>query len=509
LLSSIGCNAELRSSSPRNSLPSSLALVVLLVLNPARVNAQENVGDGSTVIYRADYFLEYAPVNALDMINRIPGTDISSGSSSGGNSSGGSFRNVSQGGRGLGSGSADTQVLINGKRTAGKNNNSEAVLTRIDAGQVDYIELIRGTSGHHDVRGSTQIVNVVLYQELTNSTLNYEVSTDYYQDGKSEPGGSLAYGGQIGRLDILLNASAEPQYNNRTLIENSILPDTSPNDYIHESRIRDQTTYTLSTNLDYAINDNSSARFNALVAKDDDPTSVDRVTVDPGNNRFVPSWEREDIPGTRSNWELGGDYDYRLTNGDRFKILFIANENDTSNTRERWNVFSDGSERKNLFLDSSSVINERIIRGSFTKNIFNEQSIEFGAVRAKTTLDSNLLLGLASLTGVPSAAHGGLTAVNVPNANTTVEEVRYEPFAIHNWPINPRMSIETSAIYEFSEITQSGDFNQSRDFSFFKPKIDYRFDITPKLQLRFMIERFVRQLSFTDFVAASDSEDRF
>lgn len=464
MLTALSRNAELRNSSSRISLPSLLAFVVLLALNPASLHAQENVGDGSTVIYRADYFLEYAPVNALDMINRIPGMDVSSGSgggssSSGGGSAGGSFRNVSQGGRGLGSGSAGTQVLINGKRTAGKNNNSEAVLTRIDAGQVDYIELIRGTSGHHDVRGSTQIVNVVLYEELTNSTLNYEVSTDYYQDGKSEPGGSLSYGGQIGRLDILLNASAEPQYNNRTLIENSILPDTSPNDYIHESRIRDQTTYTLSTNLGYTINENSSARFNALVAEDDDPTSVDRITVDLGNNRFVPSWEREDIPGSKSNWELGGDYDYRLTNGDRFKILFIANENDTSNTRERWNVFADGSERKNLFLDSSSVINERIVRGSFTKNIFNEQSIEFGAERAKTTLDSNLVLGLATLAGLPSAAHGGLTAINVPNANTTVEEVRYEPFAIHNWPINPRMSIETSAIYEFSEITQSGDFN--------------------------------------------------
>jgi hypothetical protein len=207
------------------------------------------------------------------------------------------------------------------------------------------------------------------------------------------------------------------------------------------------------------------------------------------------------------NWEVGGDYEFRRDNGDRFKVLFIANETDTANTRERWDVFGDGTEEKNLFLDSSSVIEERIVRGSYTMDVFDGQSIEFGAERAQTILDSSLLLGIASLTGTPSADHGGLTAVNVPNANTRVEEVRYEPFAIHNWRINPRMSVETSMVYEFSEIEQSGDFNNSRDFSFFKPKIDYRFDITPRLQLRFLIEKFVRQLSFTDFVASTDSQD--
>ena len=62
-------------------------------------------------------------------------------------------------------------------------------------------------------------------------------------------------------------------------------------------------------------------------------------------------------------------------------------------------------------------------------------------------------------------------------------------------------------VYEFSEIEQSGDFNNKRDFDFFKPKIDYRFDITPRLQLRLLIEKVVRQLSFTDFVASTDPQD--
>ena len=72
-------------------------------------------------------------------------------------------------------------------------------------------------------------------------------------------------------------------------------------------------------------------------------------------------------------------------------------------------------------------------------------------------------------------AFGGLTPVSIPNSNSRVEEVRYEPFAIHNWRLSPRMSLETSLVYETSEISMSGDVNNSRDFNFFKPKVDFRF----------------------------------
>ena len=498
------------------SLPKTLAIqisrlflpVMLVVSFSLNAWAQENVGDDSTIVYPFAYFSEYAPVTALDMLNRIPGMEISSiGGSSRGGSSGGSFSNVSRGGRGLGSGSSGTQILINGKRTAGKNNNTETQLRRVDADQVDYIEIIRGTSGDLDVRGSTQIANIVLFEEISNTSINYEVNANYYSDNNSEPGGSLTYAGQTGDLNFIVNASAVPNYNFTQLRENSILPGELPNDFIDEERIRDNTTYTLSTNLDYQLNTKSSLRFNALIAEDDDPTEVERLTVDLRGGSLLHDYEREDIPGTKTNWEIGGDYEYRRDDGNRFKILVIANKNDTANTRERWDILENGSEEKNLFLDTGSILEERIMRGSYTMNLFGGQDVEVGAERAQTILDSNLALGLLSGSEAPSQAFGGLSPVNIPNANTRVEEVRYEPFAIHNWRISPRMSLETSLVYETSEISMSGDVSNSRDFNFFKPKLDYRFDVTPQLQLRVLIEKVVRQLSFTDFVATSDQDD--
>ena len=70
--------------------------------------AQDNVGDDSTILYPFSYFAQFAPRTALDMLNRIPGMTMSSGSSrrssSGRGGSGGSFTNRSRGGRGLGGG---------------------------------------------------------------------------------------------------------------------------------------------------------------------------------------------------------------------------------------------------------------------------------------------------------------------------------------------------------------------------------------------------------------------
>jgi len=46
-----------------------------------------------------------------------------------------------------------------------------------------------------------------------------------------------------------------------------------------------------------------------------------------------------------------------------------------------------------------------------------------------------------------------------------------------------------------------------RDFDFIRPKVDYRFNITPSLQLRATIEKDVSQLSFNDFTANVNGGD--
>ncbi len=215
--------------------------------------------------------------------------------------------------------------------------------------------------------------------------------------------------------------------------------------------------------------------------------------------------EHEDKRNMRDNWEVGGDYEYNFNNNGIYRFLFIVNDRDTESLRERYDV-SNAQPEKNLFLLNQGRDRERIARSSYSWSLAQSQGMELGVEAAQTIRDSNLRLGTAG-SGATSIEHGGLVPVSVSNSTSTVEEMRYEPFAVHNWQINDRMSVESSVIYESSTIEQSGDISNSRDFGFVKPSIDYRFDITPSLQLRAGIRKDVEQLSFSDFSASVDGSD--
>jgi hypothetical protein len=482
-----------------------LAASALLFSLSGGVTAQDNVGVDSTVVYRADYFAEFNPITAQDMVNRIPGVGGATGSGGGfGGGAGGG-----NGGRGLGGGGG-SEIIINGKRMAGKSNQASGQLDRITAGQVDYIELIRGTSGDLDVRGSGVVVNVILLEELSATAVNVEINMDRYADGESQPGGSFAISGNLSGLGYVLSAVAEPRYDHRITYEDSMLGDFTANDAIREDQIREQTSYDYSANLDYEFSPNSSARLNALYSQNDNPTSLARRTV---NRRVYPNTialQREELPGERDNWEIGADYELRTEQGSRFKGLVISNQGNVDSIRKRFDVADvadEGSEELTLFLDTGSVTKERIARGSYTFDFFESQDVEIGIERAQTILDSRLAYGVVDAAGTPDPSLGGLVAQSVSNAVSTVEEMRYEPFLIHNWQLSSQMSLETSMLYESSEISQSGKTSLSRDFGFFKPKVDFRYDLTPQLQIRATVEKRVRQLRFGDFVASNDDQD--
>ena len=483
-----------------------------LFLHSGIVISQENVDDESTVVYPASYFAEWSPVTAQDMLDRIPGLDMGSMSSfsrssrgssrsSGRGSSGGS------GGRGFGGGNRAIEILINGKRTAGKNNSTDRQLSRIISSQVDRIEIIRGTSGDLDVRGSGQVINVVLYEQLSTASLQYDFGAEHSPDNTIKPRAEVSYNGQIGGLGFQTSVRGyDPLFYTQSR-EYSMLGDFSPNDEIREIRRRDPRGGGFSTNFDYEINSRSSARFNTTWTEGTHTSDTRRTTTD---LRVVPNlstYQLETAPGIYKNWEIGGDYELNTESGSRWKVLFISNSLESGDTRERFDILGENSKSKNLFLDSWSETKERILRGSYTFDIFVGQDLEIGAERAQTILDSKLALGISSDSGIPSPSVGGLVPMPILNANSTVEEIRYEPFVIHNWIFNSRTSLETSILYEDSEITQKGDVAKQRSFSFIKPKLDFRYDLTPRMQLRGSIEKIVQQLTFSDFVAASDEQD--
>ncbi|MDB4154961.1 TonB-dependent receptor [Gammaproteobacteria bacterium] len=447
--------------------------------------------DDLSVVYEAAYFDQFQPVSVNDMVSRIPGIGLALGGGGGG------------GGRGLGGGAGE--ILINGQRITGKSNEGRSQLSRISADDVDYIEIIRGTSEEIDVRGGGQVVNIVLRATESRSSIAAEISTDRMQDSKLAPGARLSYSGQNGNLNYLFHIQSDPNYVNQVIRESSFDPEGVATERRLEESTRDQTNYETSVNLGYQF-EKSMVQLNALYGQTAPPTDITRGIIGLAEDNPSVNLEREANQGRRDNWELGGDYEYSFDNRSKFRFLFIVNDRDFDFTRERFQVGSD-EETKDLFLFSAARDRERIARSSYTFNLLAGQAIEAGVEIAQTIRDSEIRLGNDDAGGEPSAAHGGLFPVDVDNALSSVEEIRSEYFAIHNWQLTDEMSLETALVYESSEITQSGDVGNSRSFGFFKPRVDYRYNLTESLQFRATAEKSISQLSFSDFSATTDNSD--
>lgn len=455
----------------------------------------ENAGaDGSTVIYPYAFFEPYNPTSASDMLDRIPGVSIS------GRRGGG--------GRGLGTGG---DLLIDGQRVAGKDNSPRDQLDRIAASEVQRIEIIRGTSAELDVRGADQVINVVLNEAASRSSTTVEAVGRYNHDGQYEAGGSVSHSRQMGHFQGLINLEARPNYENRISHETSYSASNQVLGTLRESNIRDQQPLQASANLGYQGGAHR-LQFNMLYEDSGYTRTIERDFVDFTDTGEVPRREAESIDYIEDAWELGGEYEYDFGGGRRFQFLFIANDETDDNVRERFDVEppQPGGDRDPvLFIDSDRRTRERIAQTNYSFPVSQAHSLRLGLERADTRLDSRLFIANTGGSEPASDRYGGLSPrPGLSNPGTTVEEMRYEGFVFHNWTLSERMSLENSLFYETSEISQSGAVDNSRRFNFLRPSVDFRYDITSSFQLRASVARNVSQLSFANFAATANNDDR-
>jgi outer membrane receptor for ferrienterochelin and colicins len=407
----------------------------VLIAGHSQSYAQDSAALDSTVVYTADYFAEFNPVNVNDMIDRVPG--ISVALNAGTPSGGGATNNNNANNRGLGAGA---QILIDGKRLAGKDNEARTQLSRIAASQVRHIEIIRGTSGDLDVRSAGQIVNIVLLETLATSTVSLEAGAIAYHDNHVEPQGSAVYSGQRGGLNYLFSAERRSAYEALESWETSFNGNFSPNDFILVDQVRDQRNLSFNTNLTYDLTLNDRFAFNALYSETDPPTMLDRQIINLNLRPAVTRWERETLPSARDNWEVGGDYEHVFANGSRYRVLVIANEETQTTVRERFaGTTLDTATRKNLFLSirhaqhrahSPHVLQLPAQRGPGRRTGRGARADATGLGAAH-----GHACGMAAS---PRPRTADLVPVAVPNANSTVQEIRYEVFGVHNWQINPQ-----------------------------------------------------------------------
>ena len=458
-----------------------------LILFPFEALSQEN----NKIIYDQAYFRQYNITNAADAIKRIPGVEnLSSGNNS---------YEPGDNNKRRGFGSSGTQILINGERQSSKSNNIIKTLERINVDSLIRIEVIRGTEAGLDVRSDGVIVNIIVDGNLSKGSGTWSAALGYLTSGSSNWRGIGSWSTKIKKTDIVLGFERIGDLNSRKYNEFTVDQEQSLLYYRLRETIEYQSSNRVNIDLNSKINDKSTIRINTLVwfnGKENAPQIQEYFSPSDTNNKAFYkkiNWDRrEDNDG----WEFGGDWEHQINENHSLKLRVVLTEenedqNDISFLDDTENSYNNSTET-NIRKE-----NERIIRLSFNKLIGKNSSLEYGLESAYNKL--NRIFNLRFFDSNSIETNAGLI-----NTSGLVEEDRYEGFLSYNLPLSEKIRAELALNYEWSEISQSGDVNLSREFKYWKPRIDIKWDYKKNRQIRFNIERNVGQINFDNFISSYD-----
>ena len=453
-------------------------LAPLLALNAIGLaHAQEaapaasNAPTDGRVVYAPDFFAQYSPQTALDMVRRVPGFSIDSGSDR----------------RGF-SGAAGN-VLIDGARPSAKSQDIGSILERIPASQVERLELIRAASTG-EAAGQSVVVNVVRKAGASASSGAYELELERTTVNRVDVRGSGSYTGRIGPAEYTLGAGrfaeSRPLRGFRFLRDGNEAFVGSRVDFTPRTFRETDLNATFKTPLlGGTLNLNASAeRFNFA-------TVLESLGLDAAEN-ITDSFSLS-IDERQRERELGGDYERRF--GD-WTLKAVALDTLRLYANDERTLFRDAD-----FNDTGTIAQrtrnrstETIARLSAAWAIDPRHRVEFGGETAFNALETGLTL---TQNGAP---------IVLPAANVTVEEDRQEGFVTWNWKPTPQWTFESGVTYETSTIEQSGDTSASRTLSYWKPSLQASRQFG-RDQARVKFFRDVSQLNFGDFASSATLAD--
>jgi hypothetical protein len=429
--------------------------------------------DGAVLTYDPGYFSAYSPANALDMVEEVPGFAIDNGASV----------------RGL----ADTfaNVLVDGERQNTKSESIHEILRRIPAGQVERVELVREAVAGIDMRGQSRVVNVVLNGRDARTTtigasIHYFAGTD-----QLAPGIEVSTRWDAGRTRLVLGGGvaqrAAPQ------LRTAWLEDAGGQ--LIERRDERMTQHRLSPSANAGLRHRfeDGGRLNlTLTAGQSSNRLSDRVRVEDaaGQPRRVELFGAETESAHK---EATLTFERHLADTVSGRIVLLHRDA-TSDASERFLHAPQAGQASTSWYERAVSSGERAMRGNVSWDISERHVLDLGAEAAVNFRDN--ALAISQDTGA------GPVDIDLPVANTRVEEQRSELFASHLWKMADRLTLESGFRIERSSIQQTGDAARERAFTYPKPSVRLTWTVSEQTQWEFLVEREVAQLSFDEFASA-------
>lgn len=453
-------------------------LALSLALFCASIFAQANISRDSeqTVRYPAEFFSTYQPVSARDMVEQVPGFQISDG----------------DGSRGFGGSGGN--VLINGERPSSKQDTVSSILQRIPAARVIRIDLIRGNTGKYDAAGQSALVNIIVDASARAWTWSASVEQDLDSGGPT-PGASLSMVDRTGSTSWGAGISASTSFVGNTAEERVLIAGIPAEDRDEFERSRNRTVRAnanTATRLDEAV-----LRLNAeILYRDSDFLEKSRRTpISAPDGAFNLNQLSDD---TELEFELGGDLEWRPAPHWKTRIIGLHRSNIVDDRDREVLIVDPPAPDLRRRADRDTTGRESIARFEFDWNANADHLLELDLETALNSLENALVLGVGD--------NGVLVPVDVPGANNRVEELRGEMQLRDTWALG-RFSLESALGAEASRISQSGSGAADREFFFLKPALTLIHAPSEQVVTRARFEREIAQLDFGDFVSSANFFD--
>ena len=429
--------------------------------------------NGDAHVFEPAYFAQFAPRNALDMVDRIPGFSISGGND--------------QGQRGLGQ--ATQNVIVNGERLSSKSESVRDQLRRIPATDVVRIEILDGNAT--SIPGLTgQVANVVYTSNGASGQFEWTTGFRPHNTEAQLFGGEISVIGSSGALDYTVSLSNE---NNRFGADGPVSITDRDGALIESQYSKLSGKFDnpkISTAFSYDFGGDVTANLNLSYGSDFFSRKEPETAIDSaGVTRTREALVEEDGP----EYELGGDIQFPFGPGSLKLILLERFERDnySSIVIDR---LSDDSPPRGFRFEQTNGAGERIGRFEYDWKLWGADW-QLSGEAAFNRLDRRSRL-------FELAPGGEFVQLAFPQGNGGVTEDRYDASLSISRSLSSNLSVQVIGAMEFSTIEQTGFAANSRSFkrpkgSFaatWKPRDD--FDISVTLAKR------VSQLSFGDFLAS-------
>jgi len=446
---------------------------------PSSLAADSGITADEIATYPTSFFEIYQPNNAFDMVRQIPGFQIDDGDTL------------------RGYGGVGGNILINNKRPTAKNDTLSSILSRIPVSHVDRIQLYRGQVPGVDLRGQSVVANIILRNDVPMAgswsldvrkhslvrTIRPEASisaSDRWQDIDYNFGfsGFRAGFGDKGVSKILDGSEQLTEERH----EKSGVINLSGNVFLNASTWMGETLLQLNTKLGY------SGRDELLKSH--------RI---PQLNNASPEDQLFGDDNTSKNFEFGIDAERNLNYDLISKGIFLVNIRKSDKINDHRIIENSGFQPLFRVSDSTTKAGEVIGRMEFDWIGWDHHVIQANIDGAFNFLDNSLVQFRDT--------DSGPQLVDVPGSNARVEEIRGNILIKDNWSPGGKWTLDYGISAESSRISQSGEIGEKRNYFFVKPESMFTYSLSQERQMRVRLAREVSQLSFGDFVSATEFLD--